>query len=212
VVAAGFVTAAALGAVVAAAAGAVVAAAAAGAAVVGLAAAAGAVVGAAGVAACEQAASDSARALRTASGAGAHRILELGTGTGETARRLLDRHPSAQLVGIDSSQEMLAAAELPPERVALRVGRLEVEIPSGPFDLVASALVVHHLGGEAKTDLFARVRHVLAPGGRFVLADVVAPPNPADQVTSLTPGFDRPSSLEEQLEWLAAEGFEVSVH
>jgi SAM-dependent methyltransferase len=38
------------------------------------------------------------------------RILELGTGTGETARRVLERHPAARLTGIDVSAEMLAAA------------------------------------------------------------------------------------------------------
>ena len=37
--------------------------------------------------------------LVVASGEGARRILELGTGTGETARRLLARHPEAYLVG-----------------------------------------------------------------------------------------------------------------
>ncbi len=151
--------------------------------------------------------------LATASGAGARRVLELGTGTGETAMRLLSRHPEAVLVGVDASDSMLAAARaaLPADRIELRVARLEEPLPPGPFDLVASALAVHHLGGEAKRDLFLRVRDVLAPGGRFVLADVVVPPNPADQVTSLTPGFDRPSSLQEQLGWLRAEGFEVSV-
>jgi trans-aconitate methyltransferase len=44
--------------------------------------------------------------------AGIHveRVLELGVGTGETSRRVLDVHPEAKLVGIDESAEMLAAA------------------------------------------------------------------------------------------------------
>ena len=48
--------------------------------------------------------------LAGASGSGARRILELGTGTGETARRLLARHPDAELVGIDENEQMLAVA------------------------------------------------------------------------------------------------------
>jgi hypothetical protein len=44
-----------------------------------------------------------------------------------------------------------------------------------------------------------------------VLADVVVPPDPADAQTSLTPDFDRPSTVAEQLAWLAAAGFEASV-
>ena len=40
----------------------------------------------------------------------AERVLELGVGTGQTSRRVLDLHPAAELVGIDESAEMLAAA------------------------------------------------------------------------------------------------------
>ncbi|HEY2006320.1 MAG TPA: Sua5/YciO/YrdC/YwlC family protein [Solirubrobacteraceae bacterium] len=152
-------------------------------------------------------------AVVDAAGDGARRILELGTGTGETARRLLDRHPEAELVGIDESQAMLAAgrAELPPERVTLLVGRLQDDLPAGPFDLVASALCVHHLDGEEKQRLFARVRERLDVGGRFVLGDVVVPVRADDAVISLTEGWDKPSSLPDQIRWLQAAGFAVEV-
>ncbi len=152
--------------------------------------------------------------LVAASGAGARRLLELGTGTGETAQRLLDAHPGASLVGIDESAEMLGAARsrLDPRRVELAVARLEDELPPGPFDLVASALCVHHLRGPEKRDLFRRVRDALgSDGGRFVLADVVVPVSADDAVTSLSPGFDHPSRLADQLEWLAEAGFSASV-
>ena len=151
--------------------------------------------------------------LIVASGSGARRVLELGTGTGETARRLLEAHPEAFLVGVDESAAMLAAAALvlPGDRVELRAGSIEAPLPEGPFDLVASALCVHHLSGPEKADLFGRVLTVLAPGGRFVLADVVVPVDPADATTSLTPGFDRPSSLADQVAWLRDAGFEVRV-
>jgi tRNA threonylcarbamoyl adenosine modification protein (Sua5/YciO/YrdC/YwlC family) len=148
-----------------------------------------------------------------ATGEGAGRILELGTGTGETARRLLERHPTAVLVGIDESESMLSVArdELPADRVELRVQRLEDPLPHRPFDLVVSALAVHHLDGAAKSDLFTRVRELLQPGSRFVLGDVVVPDDPADAVISLAPGFDKPSSVDEHLAWLGAAGFDARV-
>jgi tRNA threonylcarbamoyl adenosine modification protein (Sua5/YciO/YrdC/YwlC family) len=144
-----------------------------------------------------------------ASGTDARRILELGTGTGETARRLLERHPDAVLVGVDASAAMLDAARdvLPGGRTDLRVVRLEDQLPPGPFDLVASALCVHHLDGPGKASLFARVREVLSPGGLFVLGDVIVPDDPADARTPLTAGFDQPSTVDEQLSWLADTGF-----
>ncbi len=152
-------------------------------------------------------------AVARATGAGASRVLELGTGTGETARRLLSRHPDAFLVGVDESASMLAAAReaLPGDRVSLEVAAIEQPLPEGPFDVVASALCVHHLQGALKRDLFARVRDVLAPGGRFVLGDVIVPVDPADAVTSLTDGFDHPSPLADQLAWLAETGFDARV-
>jgi len=151
--------------------------------------------------------------VAAASGTGASRILELGTGTGETARRLLERHARASLVGIDESGRMLAVARvaLPAERVELRVSRLQDPLPEGPFDLVASALCVHHLPGAQKAELFARVGEVLAAGGRFVLADVVVPEDPRDALTPLSAGYDHPSPLPDQLAWLRELGFEARV-
>jgi L-threonylcarbamoyladenylate synthase len=153
------------------------------------------------------------RELAEASGSDARRILELGTGTGVTSKLLLERHPEGFLTGIDSSLEMLNAArgQLPAERVELRVGRIEEELPSGPFDLVASALCVHHLDAGEKARLFAQVRARLPPGGRFVLADVVLPTDPADARIPLTPGFDKPSPVSDQLAWLAESGFAATV-
>ena len=143
-------------------------------------------------------------------GCAVRRILELGVGTGETASRVLALHPGARLTGIDSSSEMLGRAResLPAGRVdALSVSRLEDGLPEGPFDLVVSALAVHHLEGAAKAGLFCRVAAVLRPGGRFVLGDVVVPERPEDAVTPLTPDFDVPDPAEDQLAWLEAAGF-----
>lgn len=144
---------------------------------------------------------------RATEGCPAQRILELGIGTGETARRVLARHPGATLVGIDASADMLAEAALP--GAELRVGRLEDPLPDGPFDLVVSCLVVHHLNAEGKRDLFGRVAAALLRGGRFVLADVIVPEDPADVVTPCTPGFDLPDRLDDQLRWLGEAGFEA---
>jgi tRNA (cmo5U34)-methyltransferase len=103
-------------------------------------------------------------------GVPAARMLELGTGTGQTAR-----------------------------------------LPECPFGLVFSALAVHHLDAAGKADLFARVADVLRPRGRFVLADVVVPEDPADGVTPIDDGYDMPSRVDEQLSWLRAAGLSAAV-
>lgn len=147
--------------------------------------------------------------VRASEGVTAATILELGTGTGETSQRMLARHRGAQLVGIDASEAMLAVAREALTGADLRVQRLEDPLPEGPFDLVFSALAVHHLDAPGKRDLFARVAAVLRPGGRFALADVIVPTDPANAQIPLSRDFDRPDRLDDQLAWLAAAGFKA---
>jgi len=53
-----------------------------------------------------------------ATGSGAKRALELGTGTGETARRVLAAHAAALLVGIDASRRCSTVRALCCPRIA----------------------------------------------------------------------------------------------
>ena len=141
----------------------------------------------------------------------AETILELGIGTGETARRVLTQHPGAQLTAIDSSPQMLGRARAAFPAADLRLARLEDPLPEGPFDLAYSALAIHHLDAAGKRDLFRRVAGVLRPGGRFVLADVVVPDDPADVVTPIDGVFDLPDRVPDQLAWLEDAGFDADV-
>ncbi len=139
-------------------------------------------------------------------------VLDLGTGTGETLAAVLARHPGSAAVGVDKNEAMLGAARhrLGDLEVDLRVAELTDPLPAGPFDLVVSALAIHHLDGPDKAHLFARIADALRPGGRFVLGDVVIPVDPADALTPLTGGHDRPSTAADQLRWLAEAGLDAS--
>jgi tRNA (cmo5U34)-methyltransferase len=147
--------------------------------------------------------------VRASEGVRASRILELGTGTGETAKRMLATHREARFIGLDRSEAMLAIARETLPEAELRVQRLEDPLPTGPFELVFSTLAVHHLDANGKRDLFGRVAAALASGGRFVLADVIVPADPASARIPLSPDFDLPDRLDDQLTWLAAAGFEA---
>ncbi len=152
------------------------------------------------------------RVAQATEGVAAARVLELGTGSGETARRVLARHPESRLTGLDASREMLVAAErlLPAAQVEeFLVRSLQEPLPEGPFDLVVSALTVHHLDDTEKADLFGRLGRVLRPGGRFVLGDVIVPDDPSDAVTPLAPAYDLPSPVDDLRRWLEQAGFEV---
>jgi tRNA (cmo5U34)-methyltransferase len=141
----------------------------------------------------------------------AQTILELGVGTGETTRRVLAEYPTARLTAIDSSPAMLEHARSAYPDADLRVSALEDPLPAGPFDLVFSALAVHHLDGNRKRDLFRRVANVLAPGGRFVLGDVVVPEREEDAQIPIDWEMDLPDRVDDQVRWLEEAGLETEV-
>ncbi len=151
--------------------------------------------------------------VRATVGVAVATLLDLGTGTGETLAAVLDRHPGAEATGIDESAAMLEAAEsrLAGSAVDLLVADIGDPLPPGPFDLVVSALAVHHLDGPGKASLFGRIAALLRPGGRFVLGDVVIPQDPRDAVTPISDDYDRPSTTADQLAWLGESGFTATV-
>jgi tRNA (cmo5U34)-methyltransferase len=139
--------------------------------------------------------------------------LELGTGLGTTTLQAWHANDFELIVCMDMAENMLAdaAERLTDLPVRFLVRRLEDPLPEGPFDTVFSALAVHHLDGPAKADLFRRVAAVLAPGGRFVLGDLVVPEDPADVVTHIDGEWDRPSTLAEQVGWLQDAGLKTRI-
>jgi tRNA (cmo5U34)-methyltransferase len=138
-------------------------------------------------------------------------VLELGVGTGETARRVRARHPEASWTGVDASRAMLDRARDTLPDADLRLSRLQDPLPAGPFDLVVSALAVHHLDADEKRDLFRRVAESLRPGGWFVLGDVVVPERPEDAQIEIDWVVDLPDRAADQLAWLSHAGFDAEL-
>ena len=69
-------------------------------------------------------------------------------GTGETTRRLIEAHPDAWVVGLDSSPDMVFRARETYDDVQL--ARMEDPLPDGPWDLVISVLSVNDLDDDAE--------------------------------------------------------------
>jgi tRNA (cmo5U34)-methyltransferase len=84
------------------------------------------------------------------------RVLELGMGTGETTRRLIEAYPDAWVVGLDASPDMVFRARQTYDDVQL--ARMEDPLPDGPWDLVISVLSTGDLTDEQMQTLCRRVR------------------------------------------------------
>jgi tRNA (cmo5U34)-methyltransferase len=125
------------------------------------------------------------------------RVLELGMGTGETTRRLIEAHPDAWVIGLDSSPDMVFRAREMYDDVQL--ARIEDPLPDGPWDLVIGVLSLHHLTSEQKRSLFRRVRE---HARSLVIADIVK----ADvEVTPIDPTHDFPETAADLAEWCGGE-------
>jgi tRNA (cmo5U34)-methyltransferase len=94
------------------------------------------------------------------------RVLELGMGTGETTRRLLEAHPDAWVIGLDSSPDMVFRVRQDYDDVQL--ARMEDPLPDGPWDLVLAVLSTADLTDDQLAALCRRVRE---HSKSFVIAD-----------------------------------------
>ena len=94
------------------------------------------------------------------------RVVDLGCGTGELTRRLADALPASDVLGIDSSAEMLAKAqEL--ARPGLRFEQRVIEELDGTFDLVFSNAAIQWVRDHEA--LIPRLFAAVAAGGQIVV-------------------------------------------
>lgn len=165
------------------------------------------------------------------------RVLDLGAGTGLLSAMVAERFPRSRITLVDLSVEMLRVAR---RRFAGEPGRFEFRtmdyarkpLPrvAGGYDLVVSALSVHHLTHGDKKELFQKVHDSLAGGGHFVNADQVSGETPEEEALyrewwlrrvreagvseeDLAAALsrmraDRNATLGAQLGWLGEAGFE----
>lgn len=162
-------------------------------------------------------------------------VLDLGAGTGLLSALLAEKFPKAGFTLVDVSREMLAQAR---ERsgMAQRSAFVVADYAAGfegRFDVIVSALSIHHLTDEEKKRLYKRIYDALPDGGIFINADQVLGPTPqietiyqetwlrqtrelgvsaADLDAAMERmKADKMATLDAQLEWLRQAGF-TQVH
>ncbi|HEX2935304.1 MAG TPA: L-histidine N(alpha)-methyltransferase [Bacteroidales bacterium] len=102
-------------------------------------------------------------------------ILELGAGTGLLTQYLFNKFPQAQFTLLDISGQMMEVAK---ERFAglsnfhYVVADYSEQLPGRKWNLVASALSIHHLDEDEKAALFSRIYNRLPENGCFINLDI----------------------------------------
>jgi ubiquinone/menaquinone biosynthesis C-methylase UbiE len=105
------------------------------------------------------------------------RVLEIGCGTGNLALRTKRRHPSVEVVGLDPDGAALDRAARKARRAGLDVrwdrGFADaLPYPDASFDLVLSAMMLHHVEAADRPTALREVARVLAPGGTVLVLDI----------------------------------------
>jgi len=159
-------------------------------------------------------------------------ILDIGAGTGLLSAFLMKRYPEASFTLIDISEKMLDMAKDRFENnsnvkyIAADYSKYDF---ADKYDIVISALSIHHLEDEEKEELYKKSYSILKENGIFINADQVHGETPFIENLNKTTwrqyvetsglpeeeilaGYervklDKDTSLGQQLDWLKEAGF-----
>jgi tRNA (cmo5U34)-methyltransferase len=160
-------------------------------------------------------------------------VLDLGAGTGLFASLARPLLPRARFTLCDISENMLVQAR---KRFAndaqvdfLVADYVDGDLPAGAYDVILSALSIHHTPHEKLPSVFAKVFRALKAGGIFINADQAlgsTPQNEAAYEAQWLAGVrakgcteadiaiaqerkkaDKTATMEQQLTWMRDAGF-----
>ncbi|TVY10789.1 MerR family transcriptional regulator [Paenibacillus cremeus] len=130
--------------------------------------------------------------------------LDLGTGTGNLAGRLLQA--GVRMVGVDQSKEMLKACRRKFPELETKLGNfLAIPCLDGQFDFVVTSFAFHHLTGDQQALALDEMRRVLKPRGRICITDLM-------HTDVREEGQSAAADLPQLLAWFDARGYMTKHH
>jgi len=160
-------------------------------------------------------------------------ILDIGAGTGLLSSYLVAKYPHARITLIDFSGNMLDVARKRfhgLSNITYIVDDYSKHEFGGSYDIIVSALSIHHLEDKEKFEFYKKCFSLLKAGGIFINADIVLGDTPRletlykdswksyikDNIHSKEKvlkyyermKLDKEATLDAQLSWLKKAGFE----
>jgi ubiquinone/menaquinone biosynthesis C-methylase UbiE len=101
-------------------------------------------------------------------------VLDVGCGTGRLLRKVRERWPTAQLIGVDAAAGMIDRARQLMPYATFYVSKAEsLPLLDDSVDLALSTASFHHWQDKEKA--LREIKRVLRLGGRFILGDIWPP-------------------------------------
>ena len=153
-------------------------------------------------------------------------VLEPGFGTGSLTYLILKKFPRAKVLGIDNNSENVSKAKTKLKDFSgftYKLGSFQNVGLDQKYDIVLSALAIHHLSDKEKLQYFSDIFQILKPGGRFIIGDIVKSEDEQEWHSYLVKTMgnegehrwqrhknnpdDKPSTIDAQIKWLKKAGF-----
>ncbi len=159
-------------------------------------------------------------------------VLDIGAGTGLLTSFLLEKYPDSNVTLIDMAAGMMDIAKIRfkgNNNINYIIADYVDYDFGGIFDVIISAMSIHHLAPVDKQGLFAKIYNHLRPGGLFVNAEQILGNTetietyykkewermirqsgvPEEEIAAWKERLklDRESTVEQQINWLKDAGF-----
>ncbi|MFZ5955589.1 MAG: class I SAM-dependent methyltransferase [Nanoarchaeota archaeon] len=103
------------------------------------------------------------------------KVLDLGCGTGHGMSLMAQKFPNSRITGIDFSPKMIEKSKINLAKYSDRIELIEMDFRNyhfnQKFDAVVSAIAIHNIQDEEKSELFERIYDSLDIGGQLINAD-----------------------------------------
>ncbi len=102
-------------------------------------------------------------------------LLDLGCGPGRLAIRFQKQNPQCHVTAVDRDPQILKLGQKNAQKAGVKIKFIQQDLTdinsTEKFSCIYSTFVFHHLSMKAKRLALNRLKKILKPGGRFVIAD-----------------------------------------
>lgn len=105
------------------------------------------------------------------------KILDLCTGTGTNAINIAKANPSAKIIGVDLSENMLKVAREKADKADTKNIKLykmdatKLDFKSNSFDKISLSLILHEMNDELRSKILNEAKRVLKKDGKIIITE-----------------------------------------